>query len=136
LAGEKALAAAGPVQYIDDHYSLDPAKAAFFASGAMAALHRPTETIEHAAEVVRASDDKKSRSYWPMRVANARVEWAMALVDMGEEDEAAAQARQALDPEWFRPDTEKRMRRLLAQMRDPVIRAELTALVEERVRDS
>jgi len=53
-----------------------------------------------------------------MRVANARIEWAMALVDLGEEDEAADQARTALDPTWFRPDTEKRMRRLLAQMRD------------------
>jgi hypothetical protein len=102
----------------------------------MAALHRPAETIEHAAEVVRASENKKSRNYWPMRVANARIEWAMALVDLGAEDEAAAQARAALDLEWFRPDTEKRTRRLLAQMRDPVLAAELTALLGDRLRQS
>ena len=102
----------------------------------MAALHRPTEAIEHAAEVVRVSEDRTSRNYWPMRVANARIEWAMALVDLGEDDEAAAQARVALEPEWFRPDTEKRMRRLLTQMRDPVLRAELGALLEHRRRGS
>jgi hypothetical protein len=98
LAGERALGAASPVQYADDHYSIDPAKAAFFGSGAMAALHRPAETIEYAAEVVRVSEDRTSRNYWPMRVANARIEWAMALVDRGEEDAAAVQAREALDP--------------------------------------
>ncbi len=136
LAGEHALAIAKPCQYVDDHYSIDPAKAAFFASGAMAALHRPTETIEHAAEVVRVSEDRTSRNYWPMRVANARIEWSMALVDLGKEDEAAAQARVALEPEWFRPDTEKRMRRLLTQMCDPVLRAELSALLEHRRRGS
>ncbi len=133
LAGERALAAAGPVPHVDDHYTIDPAKAAFFASGAMASLHRPAETIEHAAEVVRVSEDTRSRNYWPMRVANARIEWAIALVDLGEEDEAAAQAREALDPAWFRPDTERRMGRLLARMRDPVLRAELTALLRDRL---
>lgn len=60
----------------------------------------------------------------------------MALVDLGVEDEAAAQARIALEPEWFRPDTEKRMRRLLIQMRDPVLRADLTALLDQRRRGS
>jgi hypothetical protein len=136
LAGERALAAAAPVEYVDDHYSIDPAKAAFFGSGAMAALHHPAETIEYAAEVVRVSEDRTSRNYWPMRVANARIEWAMALVDRGEEDEAAGQAREALDPEWFRPDTEKRMRKLLAHLRDPVLRAELRALLGDRLRGS
>ena len=136
LAGERALAAASPVQYVDDHYSIDPAKAAFFASGAMAALHRPAETIEHAAEVVRVSEDKNSRNYWPMRVANARIEWAIALVDLGKEDEAAVRATEALDPAWFRPDTEKRMGRLLGRMRDPVLRAELRGLLADRLRGS
>ena len=134
LAGEQALAAAGPVHHQDDHYEIDPAKAAFFASGAMAALHRPAETIEHAAEVVRASEDHRSRNYWPMRVANARLEWAMALVDQGEEDEAAALARVVLsEPRWFRPDTERRARMLLDRMRDPRLRADNASLLEERL---
>jgi transcriptional regulator with XRE-family HTH domain len=55
VAGQRALAAAGDVAWPDDHYSIDPSKAAFFASGTMTLLGRPRETIEHAAEVVRAN---------------------------------------------------------------------------------
>ena len=113
-AGERALAATGEATFPDDHYEIDPAKARFFASGAWAQLRRPSETIENAAEVVRANEDPKTHNYWPMRVANARVEWAMALTDLGGEDEAAALAALALDPLWLRPDTERRMRALLA----------------------
>ncbi len=78
--------------------------------GGPAALRRPVETIEHAAEVVRRSEDPSTRNYLPMRVANARLEWAMALADQGDEDEAFAMARLALDRQWFRPDTERRTR--------------------------
>ena len=78
----------------------------------MAQLRRPAETIEHAAEVVRAGEDPRTRNYWPMRVANARVEWATALVELCEEDAAAAMAAQALERQWFRPDTERRMRKI------------------------
>jgi hypothetical protein len=134
LAGERALATAPTVTYPDDHYLIDPSKAAFFASGTMAALKRPKETIEHAAEVVRVSEDKRTRNYWPMRVANARVEWAMALSDLGQEDEAMEQAMQALDPEWFRPDTERRARALLLRLRDPRLRADLSGVLAERLR--
>jgi transcriptional regulator with XRE-family HTH domain len=131
-AGERALAAAGEAAFPDDHYEIDPAKARFFASGAWAQLRRPAETIENAAEVVRASEDPKTRNYWPMRVANARVEWAMALTDLGEEDEAAALAALALEPLWLRPDTERRMRELLARMRDARLRSQLA----EQMHDS
>jgi hypothetical protein len=61
-----------------------------------------------------------------MRAANARVEWAMALVDLGDEDAAVAMATLALDPEWLGPDTERRTRILLRKMRDPRLRAQLT----------
>jgi len=131
LAGQKALAAAGEAVCPDDHYSIDPAKAAFFVSGTMAHLRRPAETIEHAAEVVSAGEDPRTRNYWPMRVANARVEWATALVDLGDEDAAAALAAQALEQRWFRPDTERRMRTLLARMRDPRLRSELAEKLHE-----
>ncbi len=130
-AGERALAAAGEPTFPDDHYEIDPAKARFFASGAWAQLRRPAETIENAAEVVRASEDPKTRNYWPMRVANARVEWAMALTDLGEEDEAAALAALALEPLWLRPDTERRMRALLARMRDARLRSQLADRMHE-----
>jgi len=130
-AGERALAAAGDAMFPDDHYEIDPAKARFFASGAWAQLRRPAETIENAAEVVRASEDPRTRNYWPMRVANARVEWAMALTDLGEEDEAAALAALALDPLWLRPDTERRMRALLAMMRDARLRSRLADQMHE-----
>ena len=43
LAGQKALAAAGEAVCPDDHYSIDPAKAAFFVPGTMAHLRRPAE---------------------------------------------------------------------------------------------
>ena len=95
-----------------------PRAARFFASGAWTQLRRPAETIENAAEVVRASEDPRTRNFWPMRVANARVEWAMALTDLGQEDEAGALVRLALDPLWLRPDTERRMGALLARMRE------------------
>jgi hypothetical protein len=91
----------------------------------MAQLGRPAETIEHAAEVVRASEDPATRNFWPMRVANARVEWATALADLGDEDAAVAMAERGLDRQWFRPDTERRMRTLLARMRDPRLRGVL-----------
>ncbi len=130
-AGEHALAAAGEAAFPDDHYEIDPAKARFFASGAWAQLRRPAETIENAAEVVRASEDPKTRNYWPMRVANARVEWAMALADLGEEDEAAALAALALEPLWLRPDTERRMRALMARMRDARLRSQLAERMHE-----
>jgi hypothetical protein len=66
-----------------------------------------------------------------MRVANARLEWAMALADQGEEDAAVAMATQALDPQWTRPDTDRRTRMLLARLRDPRLRAELAGRLEE-----
>jgi hypothetical protein len=97
-------------------------------------LGRPQETIEHAAEVVRASEDPGTRNWWPMRVANARVEWATALADLGEEDEAAAMATQAFDQRWFRPDTERRTQTLLGRMRDPVLRAALAGRLESLAR--
>jgi hypothetical protein len=136
LAGERALAATGKVHYLDDHYLIDPSKAAFFASGAMAALRRPAETIEHAAEVVRRSDDPSTRNYWPMRVANARLEWAMALADLSEEGEAYAMALHALDQQWFRPDTERRTRMFLRRLRDTRLRDDLSGELEERIRTS
>jgi transcriptional regulator with XRE-family HTH domain len=132
-AGERALAQTPLSAWNDDHYVIDPSKAAFFASGALAALHLPKETIEHAAEVVRSSLDPGSRGYWPMRVANARLEWAMALADRGEEDEAYALALQALERQWFRPDTESRTRMLLRRLRDPRLRALLAGELEERL---
>jgi len=131
LAGERALAAVREVGSPDDHYVLDPAKAAFFASGALVQLRRPSETIEHAAEVVRANDDPRTHNYWPMRVANARLEWAMALTDLRDEDAAFEMATQALDLQWTRPDTERRTRMLLARMRDPRLRAELEGRLAE-----
>jgi hypothetical protein len=131
--GERALAQARPSEWPDDHYVIDPSKAAFFASGALAGLRRPVETIEHAAEVVRGGLDPGSRGYWPMRVANARLEWAMALADLGEEDEACAMALQALEQQWFRPDTERRTRMLLRRLRDPRLRRQLAGELEERL---
>lgn len=131
LAGERALAAVAEPGMPDDHYAIDPSKAAFFASGAMAQLRRPAETIEHAAEVVRASEDPKTRNFWPMRVANARLEWAMALTDLGDEDAAYAMALLALEPQWLRPDTERRTRMLLSRTRDPRLRSQLAEQLRE-----
>jgi transcriptional regulator with XRE-family HTH domain len=131
IAGEHALAAIREPGDPADHYVLDGAKAAFFASGALAQLRRPAETIEHAAEVVRSNEDPRTHNYWPMRVANARLEWAMALADQGEEDAAVAMATQALDPQWTRPDTDRRTRMLLARLRDPRLHAELAGRLEE-----
>lgn len=37
----------------------------------------------------------------------------------------------AADPEWWRPDTAWRARVVINRMRDPVLRAELTALIDE-----
>jgi tetratricopeptide (TPR) repeat protein len=133
-AVERAMAQAGEPEYVDDHYSIDEPKSRYFGSGAMAALGRPREAIAYAAEVVSANENPKTRNYWPLRVANARMEWAAALADLGEEDEAVAMARLSLDPEWWRPDTEWRARILLSRMRDPRLRADLADLVEERVR--
>ena len=94
-------------------------------------LRRPAETIENASEVVRASEDPRSRNFWPMRVANARVEWAMALAELGDEDAAAAMAAWALDPVWMRPDTERRTKTLLARMRDPRLQAQVAGRLQE-----
>ena len=131
VAGQRALSEAGEAIFPDDHYAIDPAKARFFASGAWAQLRRPAETIENASEVVRASEAPRTRNFWPMRVANARVEWAMALTELGKEDEAATMATLALDPRWMRPDTERRMRTLLARMRDTRLRAQLAGHLHE-----
>lgn len=38
---------------------------------------------------------------------------------------AVAMATLALDPEWLRPDTERRTRILLSKLRDPQLRAQL-----------
>jgi hypothetical protein len=130
-AGQRSLAAAGEPTFPDDHYAIDPAKARFFASGAWAQLRKPAEAIENAVEVVRASEDPRTRNFWPMRVANARIEWAMALTDLREEDQAAAMARLALDPLWLRPDTERRLRSLLARMRDARLRSQLADEMHE-----
>ncbi|HEY7201869.1 MAG TPA: helix-turn-helix domain-containing protein [Candidatus Dormibacteraeota bacterium] len=130
-AGARALAAVEESEWVDDHYVVDRAKAAYFASGTMAQLRRPAETIEHAAEVVRANDDPQTRNWWPMRTSNARLEWAAALADQGEEDGARELARNALDPRWFRPDTERRTRLLLTRMRDPRLRAEVIGQMQE-----
>jgi len=66
-----------------------------------------------------------------MRVANARVEWATALADLGDEDAAAAMAESALDRQWFRPDTERRMQSLLRRMRDPRLRSRLAEVLRQ-----
>jgi hypothetical protein len=128
-AGERALARVQESEWVDDHYVVDRAKAAFFASGTMALLRRPAKTIEYAAEVIRANDNPTTRNYWPMRTSNARLEWAAALADQGEEEEAIALAQAALDPLWFRPDTEQRCGVLLARMRDARLKAELQSLL-------
>jgi hypothetical protein len=130
-AGQQALAAAGESAVPEDHFHIDASKARFFASGAWAQLRRPAETIENASEVVRAGEDPRTRNFWPMRVANARVEWAMALADLGDEDAASAMAAMALDPRWLRPDTERRTRNLLARMRDGRLRARLAGQLHE-----
>ncbi|MBJ7598173.1 MAG: hypothetical protein DLM67_24515 [Candidatus Nephthysia bennettiae] len=136
LAGERALDAAPEVEWLDDHYSIDRPKAAYFASGAMVALHRPRETIELSAEVIAQSSEPRNRNYWPMRVANARLEWATALAQLGQEDEALALALEGLDRQWFRPDTEQRSRALLSRMRDPRLRRQLAGELEERLANS
>jgi hypothetical protein len=71
-----------------------------------------------------------------MRVANARVEWAMALCDLGDEDGAAAMAARALDPMWMRPDTERRTRALLARMRDARLRTHLAGQLHDALATS
>jgi hypothetical protein len=96
LAGERALARVGEVEWPDDHYSIDPSKALYYISGTMAALHHPREVIEHAAEVVRQNEQPATRNYWPTRAISARMEWAAALAELGEEDEAYAMAVGAL----------------------------------------
>ena len=111
--------------------SLAAREQAAFASGAMAALRLPRETIEHAVEVVRQNENPRTRNFWPMRVANARLEWAAALTDLGDEDGAYALALQALEPQWMRPDTERRTRMLLARMRDPRLRDRLAEQLRE-----
>jgi tetratricopeptide (TPR) repeat protein len=133
-AVERSMAQAGEPEFVDDHYSIDEPKSRYFGSGAMATLGRPQEAIGYAREVVEANENPKTRNYWPLRVANARMEWATALVELGEEDEALAMASLSFDPEWWRPDTEWRARILLSRMRDPRLRAELAALVEDRIR--
>jgi transcriptional regulator with XRE-family HTH domain len=135
-AGGRALALAGEPAFPDDHFNIDPAKASFFASGTWTQLRRPAETIENASEVVRSSDDPRSRNFWPMRVANARVEWAMALADLGDEDAAAGMATLALDPRWMRPDTERRTKILLTRMRDGRLRSELAGRLQESLATS
>ena len=82
IAGQRALSLVGDVTWPDDHYSLDPSKALYYISGTMAALQRPHEVIEHAAEVVRQNENPATRNYWPTRVINARLEWATALADL------------------------------------------------------
>jgi transcriptional regulator with XRE-family HTH domain len=134
LAGERALARVGEVEWPDDHYSIDPSKALYYISGTMAALHRPQEVIEHAAEVVRQNEQPATRNYWPTRVISARMEWALALADLGEEDEAYALAHRGLeDWRFFRLGPEQRTRRLLGRLRDRRLREQLAGELEERV---
>jgi hypothetical protein len=121
------------VEWLDDHYSIDRPKAAYFASGAMVALHRSRETIELTTEVVSQSSEPRNPNYWPMRVANARLERAGALAELGEEDEALALASEALERQWFRPDTEQRARALLGRLRDRRLRERLAGELEEVV---
>jgi hypothetical protein len=128
-AGQRAWTAAGDPRWPDDHYQIDRAKVAYFGSGAMVGLRKPREAIELASEVIEANDNPATRNWWPMRVANARLELATARADLGEEDEAASIAEGALDPQWFRPDTERRTRILLRRMRD----SRLRALVSDRL---
>ncbi len=130
-AGEKAHSASPEPEWPDDHYSIDSAKVAFFTSGALAQLKFPKEAITYAAEVVRRNEDPSTHNFWPMRVANARVEWATALADLGEEDEAEAKAKEALDPRWLRPDTERRMEALQVRLRDPRIKERLAEALFE-----
>jgi hypothetical protein len=125
VAGQRAHESAGEPEWPDDHYSLDGPKIAFYSSGAFAQLGLPAETVEHASQVISANEDPSTRNYWPMRAANARVEWAMALARQGDEDTAFAMAAQALDPQWLRPDTDRRTRKLLSQMRDPKLQSDL-----------
>jgi hypothetical protein len=68
-----------------------------------------------------------------VRVANARLEWATAVAELGQEDEALALALKALDRQWFRPDTEQRTRALLSRMRDLRLRQQLAGELEERL---
>jgi hypothetical protein len=58
----------------------------------------------------------------------------MALADQGDEDEAFAMARLALDRQWSAPDTERRTRMLLRRLRDPRLRADLSGELDQRVR--
>jgi hypothetical protein len=124
-AGQLAYESAGEPEWPDDHFSLDRPKIAFYSSGTFAQLGMPVETTVHAAEVVHANEDPSTRNYWPMRTANARIEWAMALTRQGDEDAAVGMAARALDPQWLRPDTDRRTRKLLGQMRDPQLRTDL-----------
>jgi hypothetical protein len=128
---EQAMAKAGEPEFPDDHHSIDQPKSRYFGSGAMAAAGRPREAIDYAREVVAANEDPRTRNWWPVRVADTRMEWALALVNLGEEDEALAMARRAADPKWWRPDTAWRARLVISRMRDPVLRAELSALAGE-----
>jgi transcriptional regulator with XRE-family HTH domain len=132
-AGRRAWTAAGDPEWPDDHYQIDHAKVAYFGSGAMVGLRRPREAIELASEVIEANQNPATRNWWPMRVANARLELAVARADLGEEDEAAALAEQALEPQWLRPDTERRTRMLLSRMRDPKLRAYVAEQLDHAV---
>jgi hypothetical protein len=49
----------------------------------------------------------------------------MALARQGDEDGAVAMAARALDPQWLRPDTDRRTRKLLGQIRDVQLKADL-----------
>jgi hypothetical protein len=136
LGGERALAKVGEVEWPDDHYSIDPSKALYYISGTMAALHHPREVIEHAAEVVRQNEQPATRNYWPTRVISARMEWAAALAELGEEDEAYAMAVRALEAlPFFRLGPVQRTERLLRRLRDPRLRQLLAGELEERLGD-
>jgi transcriptional regulator with XRE-family HTH domain len=136
LAGERALARVGEVEWPDDHYSIDPSKALYYISGTMAALHRPREVIEHAAEVVRQNEQPATRNYWPTRVISARMEWAAALAELGEEDEAYAMAVRALEAlPFFRLGPVQRTERLLRRLRDPRLRQQVAGELEQRLGD-
>jgi transcriptional regulator with XRE-family HTH domain len=125
---ERALAAVGDPPDPADHYFSGPGQAIYFGARAFARLGRPVETIEHAAEVVRLSQDPAQQQYCPTRALNARLEWAAALAKLGEEDATYAKALEDFDPIWWRPGTTQRTRSLLVSMRDPRLR---TALAEQ-----
>lgn len=87
------------------HFTIDGPTLSFYATTAHVWLGRPREAEAEAVRVLRDNGNPSVGNHWPTRVATVQVERALARVQQGDLDEAAALGSSALDGAFLRRST-------------------------------